>query len=156
MKRLCCASGLSGYKTNHSLRVTAATRLFQSGAELQAIAAQRVFVHTRVSSEQREALSDILNTATNTKDTKKRKVESKDDCVGTASEGTTPFGGLQMSGCQGVTACELHWHQTVNIYLNSAATHMLLYCLLLHFPVVFMCYCVTVLIYSEAVYATED
>ena len=33
MKRLCGASGLSGCKTNHSLRVTAATRLFQSGAE---------------------------------------------------------------------------------------------------------------------------
>ncbi len=62
-----------------------------------------VRTYKRVSNEQREALSDILNTATNTKDTKKRKVESKDDCVGTASEGTTPFGGLQISGCQGVT-----------------------------------------------------
>ena len=58
-----------------------------------------VRTYKQVSSEQREALSDILNTATNTK----RKVESKDDCVGTASEGTTPFGGLQISGCQGVT-----------------------------------------------------
>ena len=34
---LCIAAGISGYKTNYSLRVTAATRLFNSGVEEQLI-----------------------------------------------------------------------------------------------------------------------
>lgn len=33
--RICGAAGISGYKTNHSLRVTAATRLFQAGIDEQ-------------------------------------------------------------------------------------------------------------------------
>ena len=37
MKRLCEQAGIKGYKTNHSLRVTAATRLFQSGMDEQLI-----------------------------------------------------------------------------------------------------------------------
>ena len=31
--RICKAAGISGFKTNHSLRVTSATRLFQSGID---------------------------------------------------------------------------------------------------------------------------
>ena len=61
-KRLCEEAGIEGYKTNHSLRVTTATRLFQSGAEEQLIMAtglQMVLVLTsalvqsRLSSYQR-------------------------------------------------------------------------------------------------------
>ena len=37
VKRLCAAAGIEGYKTNHSLRVTAATRLFKSGVDEQLI-----------------------------------------------------------------------------------------------------------------------
>ena len=33
VKRLCETAEITGFKTNHSLRVTNATRLFQSGAE---------------------------------------------------------------------------------------------------------------------------
>ena len=35
MKRLCKEAGLEGYKTNHSLRVTAATRLYNAGVDEQ-------------------------------------------------------------------------------------------------------------------------
>ena len=37
VKRLCEKGGIRGYKTNHSLRVTTATHLFQSGADEQLI-----------------------------------------------------------------------------------------------------------------------
>ena len=113
VKRICAAGGVGGYKTNHSLRVTLATRLFQNGAEEQLImgvtghrSTEGVRLYKRVSSEQREALSDVLNTATNGKTptngttptnetgVKKCKVEGKEDNLGT---------GLQISGCQGVT-----------------------------------------------------
>ena len=74
MKRICAAGGVGGYKTNHSLRVTSATRLFQNGAEEQLImevtghrSTEGVCLYKRVSSEQREALSDVLDTATNGK-----------------------------------------------------------------------------------------
>ena len=64
-----------------------------------------------MSSEQREALSDVLNTATNDKTpttptnetgVKKCKVEDKEDNFGTMGRDMLPFG-LQISGCQGVT-----------------------------------------------------
>ena len=35
VKRLCEKAGIVGYKTNHSLRVTTATRLFQNGTDEQ-------------------------------------------------------------------------------------------------------------------------
>ena len=38
--RLCEAAGIDGYKTNHSLRVTAATQLFQAGVDEQLIMKQ--------------------------------------------------------------------------------------------------------------------
>ena len=38
--RLCNMAGINGYKTNHSLRVTTATRLFQSGVDEQLIMAR--------------------------------------------------------------------------------------------------------------------
>ena len=34
---MCNAAGISGFKTNHSLRVTAATRLYQSGVDEQLV-----------------------------------------------------------------------------------------------------------------------
>ena len=37
VKRLCDSAGIGGFKTNHSLRVTSATRLFQSGVDEQLI-----------------------------------------------------------------------------------------------------------------------
>ncbi len=68
MTRLCAAAGIGGFKTNHSLRATAATRLYQSGVDEQLVmertghrSLEGVRTYKRTSSEQREALSDILN-----------------------------------------------------------------------------------------------
>ena len=71
-KRICKAVGIVGYKTNHSLGVTTATRLFQKGVEEQLImsrtghrSVEGVRTYKRIGDEQREMLSDILNEATN-------------------------------------------------------------------------------------------
>ena len=37
MKRLCEQGGLSGYRTNHSLRATAAARMYDEGVDEQLI-----------------------------------------------------------------------------------------------------------------------
>ena len=37
VRRLCTSAGIKGYKTNHSLRVTSATRMFQGGVDEQLI-----------------------------------------------------------------------------------------------------------------------
>lgn len=72
VSRVCCAGGIQGYETNHSLRVTTATRLFQSGVDEQLImdrtghrSTEGVRTYKRISEDQRKAISDILNSATN-------------------------------------------------------------------------------------------
>ena len=69
--RLCKEAGIPGYKTNHSLRATAATRLYQSGVDEQLVmertghrSLEGVRSYKRTSDIQREALSDILNKRT--------------------------------------------------------------------------------------------
>ena len=68
ISRLCSEAGITGYKTNHSLRATAATRLYQSGIDEQLVmertghrSLEGVRCYKRTSDEQREVLSDILN-----------------------------------------------------------------------------------------------
>ena len=69
IKRLCTEAGLGGYRTNHSLRATAATRLHQSGCiEEQEImgrpghrSTEAVRSYKRASQEQLMKVSDILN-----------------------------------------------------------------------------------------------
>lgn len=68
MKRICGQAGVTGYKTNHSLRVTTATRLFQKGVDEQLIMARTghrstdgIRTYKRISDEQHKALSDVLN-----------------------------------------------------------------------------------------------
>lgn len=66
--RLCADAGITGHKTNHSLRATAVTILYQSGVDEQLVMERtghkslegvRSYKHT--SHEQHEALSDIMN-----------------------------------------------------------------------------------------------
>lgn len=68
VRRLCSAAGIGGFKTNHSLRATSASRLHQSGVEEQMVmertghrSVDGVRSYQRTSEEQRIALSDILN-----------------------------------------------------------------------------------------------
>ena len=65
---LCTLAGIPGYKTNHSLRVTAATRLYDSDVDEQLVmettghcSTEGVRTYKRTSVTQREAVSDILS-----------------------------------------------------------------------------------------------
>ena len=67
VSRLYNLAGLQGFYTNHSLWATAAMRLYNSGVDEQLvmettghISLKGVRSYKRTSSEQREALSDIL------------------------------------------------------------------------------------------------
>ena len=68
ISRICKEAGIGGYKTNHSLRATAATRLYQSGVDEQLVmertghrSLEGVRSYKRTSDTQCQALSDILN-----------------------------------------------------------------------------------------------
>ena len=81
VKRLCEKAGIVGFKTNHSLRVTCATRLFRSGVDEQIImnvtghqSIDGVRAYKRMSAEQYQDVSNILQSST----TKKTKVSSSD------------------------------------------------------------------------------
>ena len=72
VSRLCKTSGIPGFKTNHSLHVTAATRLFHSGVDEQLIMSRTghrslegVRAYKRVSDNQKEQVSTVLNDITN-------------------------------------------------------------------------------------------
>ena len=69
--RICAAAGIEGFKTNHSLRVTTATRLFQAGVEEQLImkrtghrSVDGIRLYKRISSDQDQTISAILNSNT--------------------------------------------------------------------------------------------
>ena len=81
---MCNAAGISGYKTNHSLRATTATRLYQAGVDEQLIMERTghrsidgVRSYKRTSNDQREVLSDIVNLTAPAM--KKRKLSSLQD-----------------------------------------------------------------------------
>ena len=83
VKRLFQTAGIGGFKTNHSLRVTTATRLFKSGIDEQLImsrtghrSVEGVRVYKRICEEQNQELSCILNTATNG-DTEKKMITTR-------------------------------------------------------------------------------
>ena len=68
VSRLCKTAGISGFYTNHSLRATATTRLYQSGVDEQLVmertghrSLDSVRSYKRTSDCQREAMSNILN-----------------------------------------------------------------------------------------------
>ena len=68
VKRICALAGIVGKKTNHSLRATAATRLFQAGSIDEQLIMKMtghrsmdgVRAYKRVSNEQFKEMSDIL------------------------------------------------------------------------------------------------
>ena len=65
---MCNEAGIEGFKTNHSLRATAATHLYSSGVDEQLVMERTVHrsvegirSYKRTSIQQQEAVSDILN-----------------------------------------------------------------------------------------------
>ena len=68
VSRICKSAGVLGYKTNHSLRATSTSQLYQSGVDEQLVmersrhwSVEEVRSYKRTSDEKRRALSDILN-----------------------------------------------------------------------------------------------
>ncbi len=66
---MCKECRIQGYKTNHSLRATAASRLYSSGVDEQLVmectghrSAEGVRSNKRTSMMQKQEISDILNT----------------------------------------------------------------------------------------------
>ncbi len=114
VKEMCKRAGITGYKTNHSLRATTATRLFQAGVDEQLImertghrSLDRVRNYKRTSQEQRETLSDIMNLTVPT--AKKRKIGSTDvqelptcHMQQAVQQGITPAQ-FTLQSCSGVT-----------------------------------------------------
>ena len=85
--RLCHEANIPGYRTNHSLRATAATRLFHASVDEQLImertghrSLEGVRSYKRTSDDQRESLSDILNSGP-----KKQKLAVASQPVATVS-----------------------------------------------------------------------
>ena len=71
---MCKECGIQGYKTNHSLRVTAAARLYASGMDEQLVmegtghrSTEGVRSYKPTSMQQKQNVSDILNMATRIK-----------------------------------------------------------------------------------------
>ena len=67
---MCKAAGIPGYRTNHSLRATSATRLYAAGTDEQLImertghrSIKGVRSYKRTSEEQEQGISDILSRA---------------------------------------------------------------------------------------------
>ncbi|XP_064403277.1 zinc finger MYM-type protein 2-like [Halichondria panicea] len=68
VKNMCLKAGIPGYKTNHSLRATTATRLYSNGVDEQLVmertghrSIEGIRSYKRTSSEQQENISDLLN-----------------------------------------------------------------------------------------------
>ena len=123
IKRMCNEAGISGYRTNHSLRATAATRLHQSGyVEEQQIMEQTghrsteaVRSYKRTSKEQLEEVSDILNNGSSHKracpsnalsEIDKNIVQNNSQCVSNSmsfeytAQGTAPV--FNISSCPSI------------------------------------------------------
>ena len=98
LSRICKCAGIEGYKTNHSLRATSTTRLYQAGVDKQLVmertghrSLEGVRSYKRTSDTQREALSDIINlqkTATPAPSTDSQCVQPSTECRTTAPQQT--------------------------------------------------------------------
>ena len=73
VSQVCKSARITGYKTNHLLRATSTSRLYQSGVDEQLViersghrSTEGVRSYKRTSDEQRCALSDMLNSVRKT------------------------------------------------------------------------------------------
>ena len=101
-------AGIQGHQTNHSLRVTTATRLFHAGVDEQLImkctghrSLDGVRLYKRVSNEQDREISEMLNNAENAP-VKKPKMEKSGIDEGHISVSKAPLT-LNISNCSNIT-----------------------------------------------------
>ena len=86
IKRLCSIAGITGRKTNHSLRATAATRLFQKGIDEQLImkvtghrSIDGVRAYKRPSIEQFKEISGVLQKSVDESIVPTKRIKQDDD-----------------------------------------------------------------------------
>ena len=98
VSRLCKSAGIKGFKTNHSLRVTNATRLYSSGTDEQLVMEQTghrstdgVRPYKRTSESQQMAISDILNRSKKTRCEQQLVPSSTQDSAQLSSQHPTVF-----------------------------------------------------------------
>ena len=69
---MCRSAGIPGYRTNHSLRATSATRLYSAGMDKQLTMERTghrgVHSYKRTSDEQEQSVSDVLHRCKKTRD----------------------------------------------------------------------------------------
>ena len=104
VKEMCSAAGIKGHKNNHSLRATAATRLFHAGIDEQLIMERTghhsidgVRSYKRTSQRQVEVLSDVLNLSAAKKTPKRVKVATQQQ------ESTSESTYFDFKGCSNCT-----------------------------------------------------
>ena len=114
VREMCKDAGITGHKTNHSLRATTATRLFHAGVDEQLIMERTghrsmdgVRCYKRTSQEQHEVLSDIVNLAI-PGPAKKQKTQTAYSSEGTACSQNTQQMGLapaqiSLQSCSNIT-----------------------------------------------------
>ena len=114
VKRLCEKGGVGGFKTNHYLRVTTATRLYQSGADEQLIMERTghrsidgVRAYKRSCPEQAQQLSKVLNQETVEPNREKLELlppsvfKTTSTTFSVEKENRPPLPSINLSGCTG-------------------------------------------------------
>ena len=96
--QLCTKTGITGRKTNHLLRATCATRVYQEGVDEQLLmektghrSVHGVRSYKRASSEQKKALSGVLNIGGNPESSSAVTILSQNNLKLTASEAIKGF-----------------------------------------------------------------
>ena len=99
VRDMCQAAGITGFKTNHSLRATTATRLFHAGVDEQLIMERTgrrsldgVRSYKRTCSEQQQQISAIV-----TQVSKRQKVDNTANVVQERCEAVT------LQNCNNIT-----------------------------------------------------
>ena len=112
VSEMCKECGIGGFKTNHSLRATAATRLYSAGIDEQLVmertghrSLEGIRSYKRTSAEQKEVVSDLLT---------KKPCNSSSGDITMASNAVSQPCYASKSGAFYFTSCT-----NVNININS-------------------------------------
>ena len=115
MATICKKANVTGYKTNHSLRATVASRLYHSGLDEQLImertghrSIEGIRSYKRTSNQQQVTVSNVLNSAGLMVDyTTTAQCSSSSSEHSSAHEPGRPdsYSGIQLHNCTNVTIC---------------------------------------------------
>ena len=115
MKWICALAGIVGKKTNHSLRATAVTRLFQAGSTDEQLimrmmghrSTDGVRAYKRVSNEQFKEMSDILQNSDADREKENKSPIFQSSKISCSSIKQESVGGdlphLSLNSCSNVT-----------------------------------------------------